>query len=308
MNIRLPARTGGQYAALGLLVVAVAALSVGFQDFRTSGNIENLLVQATPLLIVAIGQTLVVLTNGLDLSVGAMISLTTAIIAVTGSPLAGVALSLGAAVVLGVVNGVGVARFKVHPIIMTLATATLLQGVVLVILPTPGGAVAVGLVHAANGELLGIPLAILWSGLALLVGALLLHKSRFGLHLYSIGGGADNAKLAGVHVTRTLIASYVVCALFAALAGVFMAGRISSGDPWVGASYGLDSIAAVAVGGTQLIGGIGGLLGTACGALLLGLIGNGLNLMQVDPFFLPVVNGSLLLLAVCLRRRKELGL
>jgi ribose transport system permease protein len=308
MKSHFSGRIGGQYLSAALLVVAVVALASCFAQFRTLENLGNLLVQATPLLIVALGQTLVVLTGGLDLSVGVMISLATGIISNTESPVAGVALVLLAAVVLGLVNGVGVARFRVHPIIMTLSSSTVLQGIVLIILPTPGGSVSAGIVGAVNGSFGPLPYAVFWIVLAVAAGWFLLHRMRFGLHLYSVGGAADNAALAGVNVPWTVIRSYVLCALFAAVAGIFLAGRISSGDPWVGTSYGLDSIAAVALGGTQLTGGIGGVWGTLCGTLLLGLVGNGMNLVQINPFLLSVVNGGLLLIAVCLRRRKHLGL
>jgi len=308
MKTRYAGRIGGQYLSAILLVIALAVLAACFAQFRTVENLGNLLVQATPLLVVALGQTLVILTGGLDLSVGVMISLATGLIANTESPVLGVAMVLMAAVSLGLINGVGVARFRVHPIIMTLSSATVLQGIVLIILPTPGGAVAPGLVTAVNGSMGPMPLAVLWIVAAVLGGWFLLHRTRLGLHLYAVGGAPDNAALAGVNVSWTIVRGYVLCALFAAVAGIFLAGRISSGDPWVGTSYGLDSIAAVALGGTQLTGGIGGVWGTLCGTLLLGLVGNGMNLVQINPFLLSVVNGALLLVAVCLRRRQQLGL
>lgn len=301
-------RTGGQYVSGVLLVVAVVALAISFASFRTSQNIGNLIVQATPLMVVALGQTLPVLTGGLDLSVGVVMSLSTSILATTSSPALAIALTIVCAALVGVINGVGVTRFRVHPIIMTLSTGTVLQGIVLLVQPSPGGTVWPPIVAAVSTQFMGVPIALLWVLLAVWVAWTLLHRTRLGLHLYSVGGGADNAALAGVSVTRSTIAGYVICALFAAVAGIFLAGRISSGDPWVGASYGLDSVAAVALGGTQLSGGIGGPLGTAFGALLLSIVGNGMNLVQINPFLLSVVNGALLLFAVCLRRRKEIGI
>jgi ribose transport system permease protein len=301
-------RSGGQYVSGTLLACAVVALAFSFENFRTSQNLGNLVVQATPLLIVALGQTLPILTGGLDLSVGVVMSLSTAILVTTGSPALALLVALACAALVGVVNGVGVTRFRVHPIIMTLSTGTILQGIVLLVLPSPGGSVWTPIVAAANDSVMGVPIALLWVALAGWIAWTLLHRTRFGLHLYSIGGGADNAALAGVAVARTTILGYVICALFAAIAGIFLAGRISSGDPWVGASYGLDSVAAVALGGTQLSGGIGGPLGTVFGALLLSIVGNGMNLVQINPFLLSVVNGALLLFAVCVRRRKEIGI
>lgn len=307
-SVLLQGRVGGQYLSALLLLLAVVGLAVAFAQFRSTENLGNLLVQSTPLVLAALGQTLVVLTGGLDLSVGVMISLATALMANSESTALGITQVLLAALALGLVNGIGVARLRVHPIIMTLASSTVLQGIVLILLPTPGGSVAPGLVTAANGWVMGVPLALLWMTLAVAFAWLLLNRAPFGLHLYAIGGSADNAALAGVKVQRTVVATYVLCALFAAVAGIFLAGRISSGDPWVGTSYSLDSIAAVALGGTQLVGGIGGVMGTLCGTLLLALVGNGMNLVQANPFLLSVINGGLLLVAVCLRRRKQLGL
>ncbi|CAG9222456.1 putative Ribose import permease protein RbsC [Paraburkholderia tropica] len=301
-------RSGGQYVSGLLLLVAVAALAVSFSSFRTPQNLANLIVQATPLLVVALGQTLPILTGGLDLSVGVVMSLSTCILATTGSPALAIALTVLSAALVGVVNGIGVTRFRVHPIIMTLSTGTILQGIVLLVQPSPGGSIWAPISAAVGNSVMGVPVAVVWVALAAWIAWSLLHRSRFGLHLYSVGGGADNAALAGVSVARTTIAAYVLCALFAAIAGIFLAGRISSGDPWVGASYGLDSVAAVALGGTQLSGGIGGPLGTIFGALLLSIVGNGMNIVQINPFLLSVVNGTLLLFAVCLRRRKEIGI
>lgn len=301
-------RTGGQYVSGALLVIAIVALAVSFGSFRTPQNLGNLIVQATPLMVVALGQTLPILTGGLDLSVGVVMSLTTCILATTGSPALAIALTLACAALVGIVNGVGVTRFRVHPIIMTLSTGTVLQGIVLLVQPSPGGSVWPMIPAAVGSSVMGMPVALLWVVLAIWVAWSLLHRSRLGLHIYAVGGGADNAALAGVSVARTTIASYVICALFAAVAGIFLAGRISSGDPWVGTSYGLDSVAAVALGGTQLSGGIGGPLGTAFGALLLSIVGNAMNIVQINPFLLSVVNGALLLFAVCLRRRKEIGI
>ncbi len=301
-------RMGGQLVSAVLMMMAAAALAIAFEQFRTAENLGNLFVQAAPLLLVALGQTFVVLINGLDLSVGVMVSLATAILAVSPSPLIGLSLVFIAAVVLGLVNGIGVGYFRVHPIIMTLASATILQGVVLLILPEPGGSVSPSFALLANSWPGGIPLAIGWIAIASLMAWYILHRSRFGLHVFSVGGAQDNAALAGVKVIRVQVACYILSALFAATAGIFLAGRIASGDPWVGATYSLDSIAAVTLGGTQLTGGIGGVLGTLFGTLLLGLVGNGMNLVQVNPFLLSVVNGALLLFAVCLRRRQQMGL
>jgi len=301
-------RMGAQYVSLGVAILVVFALSAFLSRFNSADNLGNIVIQFTPLLIVAIGQTMVVLTNGLDISIGSMMSLSTAIIALTPSPFVGIVILAAVAAAVGLANGIGVTLLRVHPIIMTLATSTLLQGVVLAILPSPGGQVPHWLVASASTKIHGVPEALIWVLAVILVGTLILHRSRLGLHILAVGGAEGNARLAGVATSRTVMYAYMLSAALSAVAGLFLAGRISSGDPWVGANFSLDSVAAVALGGTQLTGGIGGILGAVSGSFLLNLVGNALNLGNVSPFLQEIVNGLLLLVAVSLRPRAVVGL
>jgi ribose transport system permease protein len=138
--------------------------------------------------------------------------------------------------------------------------------------------------------------------------ALLLHRTRLGLHLFAVGANARSAHLNGVRSTAVVVAAYVVCSLLAAVAGIYLAARVSSGDPTMGASFALESITAVALGGVQLTGGVGSVIGAVTGALSLGLITNGINLLGISPFLRGTLTGVLLLVAVCLQRRRGIGL
>lgn len=301
-------RNGTQNLALLLVAIVWLTLAVATTRFMTVENSENLTVQIAPLLLVALGQTLVILTGGLDVSVGAVIGLTAAIMSLPLSPFATLPLALFAAAVVGAWNGTLVDRLGIHPIVVTLASSTVVTGIALLLRPTPGGTVPQALVTLVNGHFLGVPMAVYWIALFVALAMFLLRRTRFGLHLVSVGGSPANARLAGIKVNRTVVLSYMLCALFAAVSGLFLTGRISSGDATVGLTFTLDSIAAVALGGTQFTGGIGGALGTLFGSILLGLLSNGMNLLNVSPFLQSILNGMLLLLAVSFSRRKQFGI
>jgi len=295
--------------ALGL----VLALSLGTGQFATRENLFNLVAQAMPLLIAAIGQLFVILVGGLDLSIGSVISFTTAILSLDGPAallIPGVFVLAG---LVGMVNGLVITRMGVHPIIATLAMQYILLGITRILRPTSGGTVPEIVIQAVQGSVLGIPLPVFWGLLVIGLAARILYGSRFGLHLFGIGGGVaagmeDAARNYGIRVERNVVLAYVTCSLFAALAGVFLAGRIVSGDPNVGLLFELDAITAAAIGGTQLSGGVGSLHGTVLGAIVLALLANGMNLANVSPFIQTAIKGGLLLAIVGLQSRKKMGL
>jgi ribose transport system permease protein len=183
-----------------------------------------------------------------------------------------------------------------------------LQGLALLVLPIPGGAVPPFLLRAAKTTVLGMPVSLIWCAAAVTLLAVLLHRTRLGLHLFAVGANGSNARLNGVHNRRVTVIAYVLSSLLSVAAGVYLSGRVSSGDPTMGQAFALDSIAAVALGGVRLTGGIGSILGCVTGTLTLGLIANGINLLGVSPFLRLAVTGTLLLLAICLQRRSTIGL
>lgn len=306
-------RQGLWFVPLLITAVLGLALAVTTGQFMTAENLFNLTAQAMPLIITAIGQMLVIVVGGLDLSVGSVISFTTAVLALNGPDYMLIPAVFLLAALIGTINGLAVTRLNVHPIIATLAMQYILLGVTRILRPVSGGTIPPIVIDAVAGSFLGIPMPVFWGIAIILFGWKLLHGSRFGLHLFAIGGGVsagmeDAARNFGVADRRNILLAYVACSCFAALAGIFLAGRIVSGDPNVGLLFELDAITAVAIGGTQLSGGIGSLHGTVIGALVLALLSNGMNLLNVSPFIQTAIKGAILLLVVGLQSRKKMGL
>jgi ribose transport system permease protein len=217
------------------------------------------------------------------------------------------------AAAIGFTNGFVITRFNVHPIIATLAMQYVVLGAARILRPVSGGSVPDIVIGSVSGSFLGIPMPVYWAIFVVLIGWKLIHGSRFGLHLFAIGGGAaagtqDAARNFGVADRRNIVLAYVACSCFAALAGVFLAGRIVSGDPNVGLLFELDAITAVAIGGAQLSGGVGSLHGTIIGAMVLALLSNGMNLTNISPFVQTAIKGAILMFVVGLQSRKKMGL
>lgn len=306
-------RQGLWYVPLLITVVGAVILTVYTDDFASPQNLSNLLSQAMPLIIVAIGQMIVIVIGGMDLSVGAIISLTTALLALDAPAFVLVPAVFAITALIGLVNGYSIVKLNVHPIIATLSVQFIVVGFARILRPVAGGSVPDIVVSCVAGTVFGIPLTVFWAVIVLLLGWKLIHGSRYGLHLFAIGGGVssgqeDAAHNFGISDQRNVILAYVCSALFAALAGFYIAGRISSGDPGVGETFALDSVTAVAIGGTQLSGGIGSLHGTLFGAILMVLLSNGMNLANLSAFLQGAIKGAILLLVVSLQSRKKMGL
>lgn len=301
-------RSGVSPYTLGMPLAVAVCVAVLAPDFLQVQNWRNLTGQMAGLFIVALGQMLVALAAGIDLSVASVISLTSAIVAVTPHAGLGALLALGCGVVVGLVNGLGIAVAGVHPLVMTLATMTFLQGLTYTVLQIPGGSVPPALVEAATGSVMGLPVALWWCVLLAALVAVVLRHTRWGLHLFATGAQGHSAALNGVPTVRTVVGAYVACSVLAVAAGLFLTARIGSGDPTLGAFYGLESVTAIALGGVLLTGGAGSVLGVFTGTATLGLISNGINLFGVSPFLRSAIVGVLLIAAVAAQRRKGMGL
>ena len=288
-------RSGIGIVTIALPLSMFVILSFTASSFFTAQNLGNVGNQITALLIVSLGQLIVAISGGVDLSVGSMLSLTSAII-VTFDPAIVVPLAIAAGSVLGVVNALGVPDFGVNPL-----------GLTLLVSPVPGGEVAPAIEALAHGRLFGLQPSLFWCAAAILLCWLLLARSTFGLRLYALGANPRSAVLNGVKVVGPIIVCYVLCSLAAAAAGIFLTARVSTGDPTIGAAFGLDSITAIALGGVQLSGGVGSVPGVILGVVTLGLATNGMNLLGVSPFLRMAATGLLLLGAVSLQRRKTIG-
>lgn len=308
-----PLAIPGLVFVLALIAVGAASSSA----FLGSFNISNVLIQVTPLILIALGQALVIGSGGFDLSVGSVISLSAVVAATLFEPLGvvpGVAVALTAGLAVGLVNGLLVAA-GLEPFLVTLATLSAVQGVALIVRPTPGGVVPQGYTAIA-GYLGTVPVALPAVLLVSLLVREFLRSTRTGAHLLAVGGSQDVARLLGVNVRRTLVTTYLISAGLAALAGLFLVARTRTGDPTIGARFALDSIAAVIVGGTLLTGGRVTVVGTLIGTLALGLIPNVMNLAHVSTFYQTATKGLVLVAAILLpnvvsrlvvRRRRRAG-
>lgn len=293
---------------LALSIAAAAALALRSEVFADRQNLVNLVAQATPMIIASLGQLMVVLIGGLDLSVGAVISMATAILVLDAPLWLLLLLVFGGAILTGLLNGLVIAKLNVHPIIATLSTMSIVQGITLLIRPVAGGETPVAITQLVSSGPWGIPMPLLWTALAILIGWKLAHGSRFGLHLFAVGGGREHAASFGINTTAITVKAYVLSSVFAAAAGVFLAGRIGSGDPKIGALFAVDTITAVALGGVQLAGGVGSVAGGLVGASFLALLANGMNLEHVSAFVQTAIKGLLLLAVIALQPRKNIGL
>lgn len=288
-------------ALVGLVVICIA-LFIATPNFLTSGNLLNVGIQAAVIAILAFGMTFVIVTAGIDLSVGSLAALgaMAAAFMFAESGLPGwlaliVGLLVGAAA--GAASGLAIAYAKLPPFIATLAMLSIARGLTLVI----SGGKPISTPKAVNflGSSLGpIPVPIVMMAIAGIVCAFILNKTVLGRSMYAIGGNPEAARLSGLPVKKVLVTVYALSGLFAGLAGLVLAGRLSSAQPTAGQGYELDAIAAVVIGGASLAGGVGGAFGTLIGALLLAVIRNGLNILNVSSFWQQVVIGLVIAVAV----------
>lgn len=301
--LRLGDVLGRDAGGLIVLLVLFGGLTLASNEFLTSGNLGNLARQVAIFGIIAAGELLVILTAGIDLSVGSVLALTgcvTAELLIHGWAVpAAIVIGLLVGGGLGAFNGTLVALAKLPPFIVTLGMLGIARGVVLVltdastIQPLPPSFSAV-----ANGNFLGIP-NLLWIFVIVVAAtAFVLRRTVFGRYVYAVGSNAESARLAGVPVSAVLISVYAISGLLAAVGGVLFASRLSAGIPTGGEGYELNAIAACVIGGASLFGAKGGAFGAAAGALIVGTLNNGGNLLAVNAFYLEIIVGALILVAV----------
>lgn len=296
-----------------MLVVYAAIASA---SFRTSENLSNVLQQSVILGLVAIGQALVVLSGGIDFSVGAVVKLTVMVGALTMGGSAGriapavlAMLALGATV--GLVNGLVVTRLGAAPFIATFGMAGILRGIAFTISTSPVGQAASGFLHVYDATVGSLPLfgrlpiSVVGMAAIWVLAWLLVARTPLGRRMYAVGGNPEVARLAGIRVPRVQLAVYVLSGLLAGAAGLYALGRSGIGDPTAGDGLEFDSITAVALGGTSLFGGSGGIGGTLGGVLLLALINNVFNLLQISIWYQGMLKGGIILAAVALYRQRR---
>lgn len=288
-------------ALVGLIVLCVG-LFIATPHFLTVPNMINVGIQAATVAILAFGMTFVIVTAGIDLSVGSVAALGGMVSAYmfSNAGLPGwLTLLIGLAVGLlaGVISGLSIAYGRLPAFIATLAMMSIARGATLVI--SQGSPVASsGAVNSLGTTVLGVPMPIVMMVIAGLLCWFILSRTVLGRSMYAVGGNEEAARLSGLPVRRILVAVYGLCGLFAGLAGLVMTGRLASAQPQAGVGYELDAIAAVVIGGASLAGGSGKASGTLVGAILLAVIRNGLNILNVSSFWQQIVIGCVIALAV----------
>lgn len=294
------------------LIIFVVAVSILNPRFLSQANILNVLRQMSINSIIAIGMTFVILTGGIDLSVGSILAICGAVMAslLNSGYNAGIALiiTLALGLVFGIVNGFFVAKMKLQAFIVTLVTMTFLRGATLVY--TDGKPITVddgGVLFENIGEgyLFGIPVPIYIMIILFIGGYYILKHTKFGRYTYAIGGNEEATKLSGINVDKVKIWVYGICGMLSALAGVILTSRLYSAQPTAGSGYELDAIAAVVLGGTSLSGGVGKIKGTALGAIIIGVLGNALNLLNVSSYYQMMIKAAVILVAVLIDRKSN---
>jgi ribose transport system permease protein len=300
---RTPISLGRESGGILVLLIFIAALILTTNDFLTLTNLDNLVRQVAVFAILSIGQLFVILTGGIDLSVGSVLGLSggvTALLLAVGAPiplaiLAGLLVGL----LVGLINGQLVSRLKLPPFIATLGMLGIARGVVLLltgartIAPLPD---AFNII--ANGSILGLPSLFWILILVAIVAAFVLGRTVFGRYVYAVGSNAESSRLSGVPVNVVLIAVYSISGLLAGFAGVLTTSRLGAGIPTAGTGYELQAIAGAVIGGASLSGAKGRTIGAVLGALIMAILANGGNLLGVDPFYLQIAIGLLIILAV----------
>lgn len=299
-----------KYKSLIGLFILCAIISVITPRFLTIDNGINVLTQLSINAIIAVGMCFVILTGGIDLSVGSVVAITGAVAATMAKGNMNVFLIVVVAMIIGAVigffNGILISKARVQAFIATLATMTIFRGVTYVYTDgTPISGLANSFMAIGNKTILGIPLPVILLIIVFLIGWYALTQTRYGRYVYALGGNEDSARLSGINTDKIKTLVYVICGVAAGLSGVIVASRIGSASPNAGSGYEMDAIAAVVLGGTSLAGGEGTIVGTIIGAMIIGVLNNGLNLMNVSPFYQSIVKGFVILLAVIVDKKNK---
>ncbi len=296
------------------LLVEITLFAQFSPYFLTAENLVNITLQVSITAIIAVGMTFVILTAGIDLSVGALVALSgviaTSFLKISHSlPLAftiAIAGGIGVGALAGLIAGVLITRFTITPFIVTLAIMTISRGLAFMYtdgrpiwdLPAEFGVLG-------SGRIAGFPIPTIIMLIVYILAYIVLNQTRFGRYVYAVGGNKEAARLSGIDTSSVILRVYVISGILAALSGILLSSRMNSGQPNAGLMYELDVIAAVVVGGTSLFGGRGSIIGTFLGAMLIGILRNGLNLVNVSSYVQMIVLGVVILLAVMLDQLKK---
>jgi ribose transport system permease protein len=292
-------------ALLVVLLSLIALFSMLSENFLTVGNGTNVLRQVSFLMLLACGQTLVILTGGIDLSVGAavgLVSVATAAALLHMDPSLAVLVGLAVGISIGLINGLLIGKLRITPFVATLGTMTVAHGLAMVF---TNGSPIHGLPNnwfmtLGRGFIGPVPIPVVVAIAGIVLTFIILNQTKFGRYLFAIGGNEEAAILSGINVNYYKIATYMLTGFLSAVAAVLLTSRVITGQPELGTGMELDSIAAVVIGGTLLIGGTGSIGGTVIGVLIIGVLKNGLTLIGVSSFMQEVVIGTMLVFAIYL--------
>jgi ribose transport system permease protein len=312
-RLRVPSRLRRHASLLivyGLIVVLCIYASLSSSNFLTDRNIFNVLRTATFLGTVAMAETFVIITGGIDLSVGSVIKLSGLMSAIlmNGRPenigiAVGATLAMGA--VVGLINGLLITKARIAPFIVTLGVYSILRGVAYTVTTTPVGRAAPGFLRLYDLKVGPAPVLVIFLALLTISAVFVLQRTTFGRYIYAIGGNEQVARLSGIRVDRVKIGVYILCNTLAALTGLLYLARAGVGDPVTGEGAELQAITAVILGGTSLFGGQGGPIGTLGGVLLMGLTNNLLVILNVSSWYQELIQGLVIVGAVALYRQKR---
>jgi len=324
-----------KYTVLLVLVLFVILASIISEDFLSSNNILNILRQVAANGIIAIGMTYVILTAGIDISVGAIVGFASITFAACFQPsgliapfdkiaalinsimpgdnvfsliIAGLFVLILCGL-LGLINGLGISRSKIPPFIMTMSMLTMIKGLALLL--CMGKPLYLDSVYReqinwmGSGRLFNIPVPVIILAVVFAIAWLILTKNVFGRYVRAIGGNEEAARVAGINVKKYKTSVYVISAVLAGLAGIMISCRTATGEPLLGSGYEMDAIAATVIGGTVLSGGVGTISGTIYGVLIIGVINNILNLLNVSPYFQYIIKGLIIFTAVLIRTDRK---
>jgi len=294
----------------GLILILGIYASLASPNFLTDRNIFNVLRTGAFLGTVAIAETFVIISGGIDLSVGSVIKLSVLVSAIlmNGKPEnIGVAVvaTLAMGAVVGLFNGLLITRMRIAPFIVTLGTYSILRGIAYTVTTTPVGKAAPGFLRLYDLKVGPVPLLVIFLALLILAGIFVLRRTAFGRYIYAIGGNEQVARLSGIRVDWVKIGVYVLCSTLAALTGLLYLTRAGVGDPVIGEGAELQAITAVILGGTSLFGGQGGLIGTLGGVLIMGLTNNVLVILNVSSWYQDLIQGLVIVGAVALYKQKR---
>ncbi|WP_343348768.1 ABC transporter permease [Terrisporobacter petrolearius] len=291
------------YGVLIGFVVLCIAISMATPAFLSKQNVLNLLRQSSIIGIISAGMTFVIISGNFDISVGAVAALSGVIVmrlATTGTNLfLAIIAAIVVCAIIGLVNGIMVAKINVPSLIATMAMVTIVRGILLMI--TGGYPITQTIPMLdllGNGYFIGIPMPVIVFILVVIVSYIVLTQTKFGRHVYSVGGNQDASKLNGINVDNQKIKVFIINAVLAAIAGLVLTGRLGTASPVAGDSYDMDAIASVVIGGTSVSGGSGSVLKTIIGVLLMSVINNSFNLLGIDIFFQYIFKGLIILVAV----------